>query len=227
MKSVRWLLPVLAAGGLLISTPARADGAAMVSLHVDSPYVVEVERRDPGDKTWTPVCTNPCDIDVPVVGQYRVRGRGVTPSLPITLTPQGRSALLQVTPGSKDKNRTGWFVVSGGVAATIVGAALDVVGTGQGMVAGQGGPGDSGTTSSTKVNFYLAGTTLLIAGLATAFYGGALAYDNAHSIVRENDAPAPMRPPEVEATRDAVTRAAEAALASTLAVVVPLVSVAF
>jgi hypothetical protein len=196
-----------------------------VSLHVDSPYVVQVEHRAAPDQAWVAVCANPCDAPVPAVGQYRVRGRGITSSAPFTLDPQGPSVVLQVSPGSKDKVRTGWFVVGGGAAAVVVGAVLDAVGTGQGTVAGQGGPGDAGTTSNDKVNFYLAGTTLLLAGLATALYGGALVFDNAHSTVHENDAPPPL--PAPEGRRDPLLLHAEAELARSPAVLVPVLRIAF
>jgi hypothetical protein len=232
MKPVRSLIPLFAtAAGLLASPPARADGPSTVTLHVDSPYVVQVEHRNPDDTAWAPVCTNPCDVEVPVVGQYRVKGRGVTTSTPITLTPQGSSAILQIAPGSKNKERNGWFLVGGAATAIVVGAVLDAAAATQGTVAGEGGPGDPGTNSNGRMNFYLAGTTLIIAGLATAFYGGALAYANAHSTVRENDARPnpPARTPEVEveASRDAVTREAEAALAREPALVLPLVTLRF
>ena len=220
-------LLALAASAATVAVPAgaHADEATTVSLHVDSPYVVTVERSAPGSREWQAVCANPCDVPVPVLGQYRVRGRGVTPSAPFTLTPEGPTAILQVTPGSKNKTRTGWFVVAGGAAAVVAGAVIDAVGTGQGQVAGQGGPGDPGNTSTARVNFYLAGTTLLLAGLAAAWYGGALVVDNAHSRVRENDSPA--ADDGGEGSRDTLARVAETALAEAPSVVVPLFRASF
>jgi hypothetical protein len=214
-----------AAAGSLAPGSARADEAGTVSLHVASPFVVEVEHRDQPDKPWAAVCTNPCDLEVPIVGQYRVRGRGVTSSAPFSLRPQGRSAVLQVSPGSKNKERTGWFVIGGGVAAVLVGAALDAVGATQSTVAGQGGQGDPGTNTNSRVNFYLAGTTLIIAGLAAAIYGGSFVYDNARSTVRENDAP--PAPPAPEGSRDGILQQALAATDTGGALVVPVLTATF
>jgi hypothetical protein len=205
---------------VLTAAPARADGTTTL-LHVASPYVVDVDRQALGSVVWEKMCTSPCDVPVPVDGLYRVRGVGVSASSPFALIPQGGSAIVQVTPGIKKKATAGWFIVGGAGAAVVVGAVLDAVGTGQGQVAGQGGPGDSGTTSSAKVNFYLVGTTLIIAGLAAGIYGGAMALDNAKSTVHQGgDLPAP---PTSTGSSDPFVQRAEAFLDTAPRAVVPVI----
>jgi hypothetical protein len=215
MKAAALLLVSLA--GLLAGHAAQAEEPAptppSVTLHVESPYVVDVERRDSPRQPWASVCVNPCDAAVPVEGEYRVRGRGVTSSVPFRLAPRGEAATVDVTPGNKKKLRTGWFLVSGGVAAALVGSVIDGVGTMAGSVAGQGDAGDSGKTSNTRQNLYLGGTLLVIAGLATAFYGGSLVFNNQHSGVKETDTPPPPPdPPPPAAAWDLEEKAPETAL---------------
>ncbi len=221
---------VLGSAQLFVSPAAHAQGSAGVTLHVDTIYVLEVDHRADPKAAWKHVCTSPCDVAVPPDGEYRVRGHGVTASAPFALHSQGDHALIQVTPGIKNKERTGWSIIAGGAAAVVVGAVIDAVGTGEGMVAGQGGVGDAGNTSSAKVNFYLAGTTLIVAGLVAAVFGGSFVFDNAHSAVHEGPAgtPNPGRFEEGEhATRDPVTRSAEVALDRAPSIVVPLFTTTF
>jgi hypothetical protein len=139
--------------------------------------------------------------------------------------PEGSgSAIVQVTPGIKKKATQGWFIVGGAGAAVVVGAVIAAVGTGEGQVAGQGAPADSGTTSSAKVNFYLVGTTLIIAGLAAGIYGSALALDNARSTVHQNgDRPAPT----TTGSSDPFVQRAEALLDGAPRAVVPVFTATF
>ncbi len=222
-KKLGLALSVAAAWFLLLPTPAGAQESATVRLHVDTPYVLEVDHRGPGVLAWEQVCTSPCDIPVPALGQYRVRGQGLTSSAPFTLNPVRESAVLQVSPGNKKKERTGWFVIGGAGAAVVAGAVLAAVGTGEGQVAGQGGPGDSGMTSSAKVNFYLAGTALIVAGLVAGVYGGSLVLGNSQSTVRESDEQAPSTPVSPQSGAREV-RGVEAALARAPTFVVPILS---
>ena len=208
---------------LFVSPTAHAQGSAGVTLHVETPYVVGLEHRADPTQAWERVCVSPCDVEAPADGEYRIRGQGVTPSAPFALRAQGNSVLIQVSPGIKNKERTGWFIVGGGAAAVVVGAVVDAVGTGEGMVAGQGGPGDPGNTSSTKVNFYLAGTALIVAGVAAAFFGGSLVFANARSAIHESERQAPA---ETTST-DPVARAAEVALDRAPSIVVPILTATF
>jgi hypothetical protein len=102
---------------------------------------------------------------------------------------------------------------------------LDAVGTGEGQVAGQGGPGDSGTTSSAKVNFYLVGTTIIIAGLAAGIYGTAMALENARSTIHQNgDQPARAT---TTGSSDPIVQRAVALLDGAPRAIVPLLTASF
>jgi len=221
--------PLLACLACLLTARAgQAQEAPPVTLHVSSPYVVDVEHRDSPQQRWVSLCVNPCDNAVPSAGEYRVLGRGVTSSTPFRLSPQGSSVTLEIKPGSKKKLRAGWFIVSGGAAAVLVGALIDAVGTMEGTVAGEGAAGDSSNTSNARQNFYLGGTILLIAGLATAFFGGSMVFHNQHTGVNENDTPPPSDPPSPTAASAVREKAPEtAALDRAPSFFVPVLSATF
>ena len=118
----------------------------------------------------------------------------------------------------------GWAVFGLGAALTIGGVVIDAVGTSQGTLSGQGGVGDNGNTDNTRNDFYFIGTTMLVAGLATAFYGGR------HGLVgqpRRGLALERQRHELTDARNDVATKAAQAKLASAPQVSIPLLGATF
>jgi len=133
--------------------------------------------------------------------------------------------------GTADQSKatTGWIVLGIGGAATITGLVLDIVGANSGSVSGQGGPGDSGTTSNARTNLYWGGTALIVAGIVTGVVGGSMIV-NAN---KSTDGTTPSTPPtrqEEDASNgssDAVSKVASASLKSAPAFVVPVLGARF
>lgn len=102
--------------------------AEPVHLTVESPRPVVIERLAK-DGSWQPVCTSPCDRDVPRGETYRVRGRGVRPSHAFMISKDApQHVTAQIDPASG--------TVRGlGVAAIIVGFT-PLVATGAAVVGG-------------------------------------------------------------------------------------------
>jgi len=100
--------------------PAPPEGNALV--HIDSEDPVTLERRVPGTRFWTPVCTSPCDIGVPVWGSYRISGQGIRDSNDFNLAARnGDHVVLNVSSATK-----GGF--AGGIALTSIGGFSILVG---------------------------------------------------------------------------------------------------
>ncbi|HEY8038472.1 MAG TPA: hypothetical protein VIF15_01710 [Polyangiaceae bacterium] len=126
---------------------------------------------------------------------------------------------------ASSRARTGWIVLGIGGALTIGGIVLDIVGTQQGTVSGQGGNGDNGTTSESKTNFYWGGTALIVTGVLLGIWGGSMVAN-----ADKADAPAPAAPPAHEtddASRDSVTRTAQASLQRTPTFTLPIIGATF
>jgi hypothetical protein len=122
-------------------------------------------------------------------------------------------------PSSRHKT-TGIVLLGVGGAVAVTGLVIDIVGTSQGSVSGQGGAGDSGTTSNARTNFYSAGTLLLVAGVVTGIVGG--------SFLLRRDQPAPAAiPPVGEGTVDAVTKTAQAATQRSAGFSIPVLGATF
>ena len=123
---------------------------------------------------------------------------------------------------NKNKVTTGWVLVGVGGAATIAGIVVNAVGTSQGSVSGQGGVGDNGNTDNTRNDYYFVGTTLIVAGLATAFYGGSLVWTgNRGQESHSSDVTT------TDAHNDSATKAMQAKLASAPTVSIPLLGARF
>ncbi len=120
--------------------------------------------------------------------------------------------------GDSGKTKTGWIVLGIGGVVTITGIVLDIVGTTQGSVSGQGGVGDSGTTSNARTNFYWGGTALIVAGIVTGIVGGSMILNSTKS----------TPPPEDEARNtDGVTKTAQAAYQSAPGFTLPILGTTF
>jgi hypothetical protein len=209
------------------STPAPASGAGGVSatgngwvtLHVDSPSPVSVEKRADANAAWEHVCESPCDQHVPVDAQYRVTGTDVNESKEFQLHPRGDTATVKVTPGSPGKARTGWIILAAGGVVGTAGIIINAVGTQQGSIGGASGT----TTDNSRTDFYFVGTTLMVVGALGAIYGGSMVLDNHHSKVEG----AVMEPPPAHGSNDPVTHVAQSALSSVPTFFLPLVTARF
>jgi hypothetical protein len=123
-------------------------------------------------------------------------------------------------PHRVSRRTTGIVLLGVGGAVAVTGLVLDIVGTSQGSVSGQGGTGDSGTTSNARTNFYSAGTILLVAGVVTGIVGGSF-------LLRRPDTQQAPPPAVGEGTVDAVTKTAQAAAQRGPALSIPVVGATF
>lgn len=119
------------------------------------------------------------------------------------------------------QKKKGWIILGVGGGVTLAGIVLNIVGTQVGHVAGTGGPGDSGTTSNAKTNFYWGGTALMVAGIVTGIVGGSMVLNNGDGKSTPAD-----HTQDAERT-DGVTKTVQAAYQSAPAVTLPIVGATF
>jgi hypothetical protein len=154
-----------------------ADGR--VEIHIATKELVTLEHRSGPGAPWVTACQTPCDERLPAGDEYRVIGEGLNDSNVFALTsPRGDTVKIHVAPGFKKKERIGKIMtITGGVV--FVGAAVI------GLVAAN--PGNdfnaSGTTNNYNWDVIIVGTTIAVAGLATAIVGGSYWYNNAETRV--------------------------------------------
>jgi hypothetical protein len=157
---------VFAACGILLSTlvatPAHADEARWPTVRVliESPVPATLEREGSG-----PVCSSPCDVDVPLDGSYRIRIAGDSaPTQPFQLhaLPGWSRVTLKIDPASPAVHRTGTVIAVVGIVAVVGGLAL---------------MGSSGSSSSfgRGLGFLLAGGLTAGVGIFTVAVGLAVA----------------------------------------------------
>lgn len=167
---------------------APADGN--VEVHIDSPQAVSLEKRESGSQKWEFVCTSPCDQRQSVGFEYRIVGTDLNESHPFTLDGSAGKVVLKVTPGVHNKAETGkWILIGGGVLA--VGGVLV-------LILGSSAKADStGVINQANSNTIFLGSTMLLAGLGGAVFGGSWFVNNSHTgvdgdIMRTtNEKPAP------------------------------------
>ncbi len=104
------------------------------------------------------------------------------------------------------------------------GIVIDAVGAGKNGVSGQGAAGDTSTTQNAKTDLIFAGTTLIVAGIAAGIYGGSLVL-NARRSRSDADASAATAP--AVGSADAVTKTAQASLASSPTFLLPVLGARF
>lgn len=113
-------------------------------VHIDSPRPVRLEHYDPARSNWDELCNSPCDMQVPVEGDYRIAGVGVKASNRFAMTGKaGDRIVIDVNPASK-----GWFaagIVGGGVGLLTISVGLYVV-----LVGAIGSSIDKGFCSGTS-----------------------------------------------------------------------------
>jgi hypothetical protein len=125
---------------------------------------------------------------------------------------------------SSSKATTGWIVLGAGGALTLGGLVLDIVAAGKNHLSGQGGPGDTSTTQNQKTDLLFAGTTMIVAGIVAGIYGGSLVVASSKHTAEAD----PSREPQPAAgSADAVTKTAQASLASSPSFLVPVVGARF
>lgn len=198
---------------------AAADSATgTVIVHVDSPSPVVLEKRASDKASWERVCESPCDVKAPVDAQYRITGTDISESKPFMLQTRGDMAMIKVTPGSHGKATAGWIVLGAGGAALIGGLILNLIGTGQNHIAGQGGPGDTATTDTDRANLFWVGSSLMVAGVVAGVYGGSLILNGAHSGVEGSV----QSPPPAQGSNDGVTRVAASQTGRAPALMIPI-----
>ncbi|HVH47624.1 MAG TPA: hypothetical protein VM925_35055 [Labilithrix sp.] len=149
-----------------------------VRLHVKSTDgSVAIERADTGEF----VCTSPCDREVPATARYRIRGS--RPGGTFILDSRSGAARITVDPATSKGFWTGALTL--GAAGALVGSgalALALGYTSQGPV-----PGSDGSISDTSYSdTMIAGTFLVVAGLAAGIFGGATLAANLQSRVNGN-----------------------------------------
>jgi hypothetical protein len=139
-------------------------------------------------------------------------------SMPVQETKGQKKAIKAEETSDEGKAKTGWIVLGIGGAVTVAGIVLDIVGSTQGSVSGEGGIGDNGTTSNSRTNFYWGGTALIIAGIVTGVVGGSMIMNSTSS----------TPPPQDEARNtDGLTKTAEAAYKTAPGFTVPLLGTTF
>ncbi len=113
---------------LLAPALARADDDR-VKVHMTGDSGLVLERRIEDTELWESLCVGTCDAKVPLAGSYRLNGRGMRPSLPISLLPAPNVLRLEARPAYS-------AAMAGGITLIIVGP-LAMIGGLVAAVAGQ------------------------------------------------------------------------------------------
>ena len=178
--------PATPAPAPAVETPAPAPAApatppGSVTVHINSPKPVSLERRSGPGAAWEHVCNSPCDVATSASDEYQIMGEELNSSTPFILdSSQGEKITLDITPGYHNKGARGGWVLAGGAALIVGGVVTLVAGSKSTYVPGDGGVG---TTHNSNTDFIFAGSILLTAGVIAALGGGALMFDNAHTKV--------------------------------------------
>jgi hypothetical protein len=111
-----------------------------VVVHIDSPKPVRLERFDPSRPNWDDMCTSPCDVAVPVDGEYRLVGTDLMASSRFTLEANhGDRVVLDVSTASK-----WWFAAGVGMGgAGIIVAVYGLFFYGEGALFSSAGDSQS------------------------------------------------------------------------------------
>jgi hypothetical protein len=118
----------LLAGVLAAVVPSRADAqprepAQQVRVHIGGFPDATLEQDAHGDGIWTPVCSRPCNMLLPVGPSYQVNGDGIRSSSPFQLgAPPGGRVTLAVSPAWTGSFVFGIVLIPIGATASIAGA---------------------------------------------------------------------------------------------------------
>jgi hypothetical protein len=206
-------IPAPAPLSTAVPPPAPVQLAtALVHIESESPVTLETGEG----KSWSLVCSAPCDRALPLGPSYRITGPGIRNSGPFSLAARpGGSVVLQVDTASKGGFVGGIVLVSTGAVAVVTGLVLVLVGA---IASDTHSSCTSDCTPSAALasSFTEAGLiTLISGGIATA--GGiALLATNGSTRVYQQPASAP------QPARAAVFRAPEPFAASPPQLMIPL-----
>ena len=102
---------------------------ALVTVHLDAPRGVRLERRQTDAEPWKKVCSAPCDEDLPVDGDYHVVGEGVKTSDDFRLDARDAARVeIKVNAASKLWFEIGVGTAGAGLAAASAGAWFALTG---------------------------------------------------------------------------------------------------
>ena len=160
------------------AAPASAPGT--VTVHINSPRTVTLEKRASATSPWEHVCNSPCDVATSTSDEYQILGEDLNASAPFILdASQGEKVTLDVTPGVHNKAARGSWILVGGAVLVVGGVITLLAGSKSNYVAG-----DNGTsTPNTNTDWIWVGSLLIAAGVIAGITGGSFMYDNAHTKV--------------------------------------------
>jgi len=153
-----------------------ADGK--VTIHLESPQQVTLEKRQGSSAPWEHVCNSPCDEAVSVSDEYHVIGVGLMDSKPFMLDPKESKVSLSVQPGKRNRYQTGEWILGGGGVLAVTGIVFIAAGAGTSNTFS-----NDGITHNSNTNWITAGMAFILGGIAVGIYGGATMIDNAHTTV--------------------------------------------
>jgi hypothetical protein len=166
--------------GQVAPVVAVAAAPNTVTVHLNSPKPVSLERRASSGSAWEYVCTSPCDASVSLRDEYHIVGENLNSSKPFVLDgSQGDKITLDVTPGVHKKAQMGKWVLLGGGILVVGGVIMLVGGSRSNDVPGNGGA----VTTNTNDDWIFAGTAVIVAGVIAGITGGSFLVDNAHTKV--------------------------------------------
>jgi hypothetical protein len=162
---------------------------AWVHLTSDRPVTLERRSEDPG--YWSPVCSLPCDTNVPLRAVYRITGRGTRASAPFQLEARpGERIVIDVKRAAVAGLAGGIVLVSTGPLVGLLGVALLAV-TSSAQTSGA----LSATNSQNQGGVVGLGVVLSVGGLAMTVGGILMIANNAHTHVSQEPTPQAAPPP--------------------------------
>ena len=119
---------IFGAAALLAPSLAHAEDDR-VKVHMTGDSGLVLERRIEDTELWESLCVGACDAKVPLAGSYRLNGRGLRPSLPISLLPAPNVLRLEARPAYSAAMAGGITLVIVGPLAMIGGLVAATVGS--------------------------------------------------------------------------------------------------
>ena len=161
---------------LSLPTPPPQFTGPMVHVHIDANREVDLFYDRPVDGfRWDKVCSSPCDRDLPLTGEYKIKGDGLTDSNPFHLEgAPGGHIVLEVSNGTKTGVALGGTAIGLGLYGSYIGMLIAVSARDE-----YSGETDKGAQA--------AGIILGLAGLALAGVGTAVIVSNWHTGVSQTE----------------------------------------